>query len=300
MSIRLEERHIMKGVVDALIFKVAQLYSLVHEVVHQLVGINIPGMGILLRLIRRERTLLVKGKSMYFNPDVADCYQRLINGRFNEPETHVFLAEFLQASSIDRVQFVEVGANIGEFIVDMASNSKITNIVAFEPQQACSLAIERTCSLNGMSNVSIINKAVSDSSGVVRFENRPKAQSGSGILANDGNGVDVISTTIDAENLDTSLPTILLIDAEGAELRVMIGGRKFIRQNQPLIVFEYNFVSQRHFTTHQVLAELGEPYALYRLRQDGKLDALLVKTWNLVAVSHKSLFGHLASELFAK
>jgi len=43
MSIRLEERHIMKGVVDALIFKVAQLYSLVHEVVHQLVGIIFRG-----------------------------------------------------------------------------------------------------------------------------------------------------------------------------------------------------------------------------------------------------------------
>jgi hypothetical protein len=82
-----------------------------------------------------------------------------------------------------------------------------------------------------------------------------------------------------------------LIDVEGAELKVMQGGRNFIRNNQPLIIFEYNHVSRRYFTLDEIRKELGEGYHLYRLTATGHLDEDFSTTWNVVALPSAN-FAH--------
>ena len=103
-------------------------------------------------------------------------------------------------------------------------------------------------------------------------------------------------STLDAENLDTDKPLFLLIDVEGAELRVMQGGRSLIQKYRPLIVFEYHEISKRTFSIHEIQAELGEQYELFRLRRDGRLDSELENdTWNAVAIPTEGIW-HASTE----
>ena len=86
-------------------------------------------------------------------------------------------------------------------------------------------------------------------------------------------------------------PSILLIDVEGAELNVLKGGRSFITNNSPLIIFEYNEVSKKYFNLKDVQTVLGKNYKIYRLKADRYLDENYDGTWNMVAVHSNSPFS---------
>jgi FkbM family methyltransferase len=273
--------------IDTVMFAVARLYSRVHEFIHVHLGYNIRGLGYLLRMIKKDRILSVQGKSLYFDSSIADCYDRLVNGRYNEPETHTFIHRLLNHHPETSFQFIDIGANVGEFVIDLGSSHRVSKILAFEPQPSCAAALVKTSNLNNFANVRIVEKAVTDAIGHVKMERRIKGRSGTGILLPGEEGVEVLSTTIDSEALDVSTPSIVLIDAEGAELHIIIGARKFIRENKPLIIFEYNHISKIHFTLDDIQKELGDPYVMYRLRADGFLDKAFDKTWNIVAISRE-------------
>lgn len=71
----------------------------------------------------------------------------------------------------------------------------------------------------------------------------------------------------------------------------------FIRRVRPLIVFEYNIVSKRHFHLCDIEALLGDSYNIYRLREEGLLDSQTDNAWNCVAVPRGSVFGAFSRKL---
>ena len=107
-----------------------------------------------------------------------------------------------------------------------------------------------------------------------------------------------------AGTLDTELPAplplpILLIDVEGAEVRVLKGGAAFIRAHRPLIIFEFNYVSQQVFCLDDVRKELGQDYSIWRLRSDGRLDQDFSQTWNCVGIHKDSVFAQASQKWLA-
>jgi hypothetical protein len=78
--------------------------------------------------------------------------------------------------------------------------------------------------------------------------------------------------------------TILLIDVEGAEPMVIRGGMEFIKQNNPMIIFEFNKVSKKHFNLIDIQNILGESYLIYRIKHDGSLDQDFSNSWNCAAI----------------
>ena len=66
---------------------------------------------------------------------------------------------------------------------------------------------------------------------------------------------------------------------------------------RPLIVFEYNFVSKRHFQLSDIQKLLGADYGIFRLRKDGYLDECVDSAWNCVAVPVGSEFEEMARRL---
>ena len=277
-----------------MIFLLTKLYSYLHEFFHTNFDFNIPGLGFILRKNRKPRILKIKNKLMYFNPKIADSYERLINGRFNEPETHKFLNRILELCSNDCIQFIDVGGNIGEFPLDLGSNKKLEKLIIFEPLEDCAVVILISMLLNGFSNVKVIKKAVTNEVGFVRFKINKKGISGSGITENILDNFKLLqSTTLDLELEKDNKPKILLIDVEGAELKVIKGGIEFIKLCKPLIIFEYNYITQRYFSLSNFKLELPEGYTIFRLRSDGLLDKSFKKIWNLVAVHNESIFYNL-------
>ena len=269
-----------------MLITITKLYSRLHEFIHENFQINIPGLGFLLRQIKKDFSIKFPNGKLWFNHKIADNYGRLINGRFNEKETHLFLNKIFQ--NRNDYSFVDIGANVGEFMLDYSSRKEIVKrVFLFEPQKEQIKALKETIKINNFNHCDLIEKAVSNKTGTLRFNVNSNNTTASGISHDNSSNVIVETTTID-EN--TSSPFVFLIDAEGAELSIFQGGRKFIKNNQPLMIFEYNHISKKHFNLEDVKRELGSNYSIYRLRKDGSLDENFINTWNLVAFPNNNSF----------
>lgn len=270
---------------DSIIFNVCTKYGQLHSLIHNVFGFNIPGYGYLLRKLSKNRIIQFDKKQFFFDHNIADNYARIIYGKYNEPETHSFIRNIID-SSTSKIRFVDIGANIGEFIFDFADHPNIAETVAFEPQDAQYNVIKENIRLNNFNNTEVVKKAVYDKEGTVKFNIEENNQTSSGIREEQSaNFVEIPCTSIDAFFSEKqSIPTIFLIDAEGAELSIIKGGINFIKANQPIIIFEYNYVSKRYFNLSDIEKELGPQYSISRLNNKGELDKDFSKTWNCVAM----------------
>ncbi len=268
------------------------------NVIERRTGYVPKGLGRIAGRIHNGLELNVRGRKFWLNPAVARAYVQLLIGGWNEPATHVFFHEILRRGHSD-IWFVDVGASVGEFVIDMAGIPQVRRVVGFEPNPASAHAIMESARLNGFSNVDVVESAVSDIPKSIRFVFDHKSPTSShreeGSLDSekrDGSVIAVNAVTLDAEMRARHMegPGILLIDVEGGELDVMRGGREFLQSERPLIVFEYNHITRRVFPLQAVRDLLGAQWLLYRLRNDGRVDKDLSDTWNIVAVSEDSMF----------
>lgn len=281
------------------LLKVVIFYSYVYGFFKDNFQLDIPFLGALLRLIDFDFVLTVKGRKIFFNHKVGVCYGRHFSNQWNEPETHLFVSKILAGNSSNFI-FIDVGANVGEFVVDVSSYSNVIEIHAFEPIKECARAIRESCVLNGFDNVHIYNKLVGASSGTADFFQSGNI-SNSSIYADSTNtiapsSIDVVALDDIFEN-STHANSILLIDVEGFEANVIDGGNKFILRTWPVIIFEYNFVSKLHFSINDILSRLDSSWMIYRLRSDGFLDSKHDEAWNCVAFSRHSPNAALLSTL---
>lgn len=249
-----------------------------------------PGLGWLCRRIRREFVLEVEGCRYVFYPPAASMYSFLIGGLFPEKETHAFFQRMLP--SAPPCTFIDVGAAVGEMIADVLRYPAVKAILAFEPNSDYAEACRRHAKLAGYSRLTMVERVVSDREEGVHFVfNRGHGTSGRIASHPDRQTEQVISTTVDAVCADVGGEVLMLIDVEGAELKVLSGARNLIQRAHPLIIFEYNEVSRRHFQLEQIGSVLGEGYTIYRLRSDGMLDDDLQETWNCVVIFEASVWS---------
>jgi FkbM family methyltransferase len=276
-----------------MIFQVVYCYSKLYGFVKDHFRKNLPGLGFALRRIKKDRVLDIDGRKMFLNHKVAVCYGRHISGAWNEPETHTFLNRVISKLNMP-VAFVDVGANIGEMVIDASRHENVTKIFAFEPIADCTEAIKKSLDLNHVQNYSIIQKLVGSDTGVSRF-GASRTIGGSSILSKESSesGNEVAMTTLDLELLSIQNDAIILIDVEGYEPQVLKGGLRFIEERKPLIIFEYNHVSKMHFKSGDIQKILGDSYSIFRLRSDAMLDNNIENAWNCVAISKDSNFSAL-------
>lgn len=282
-----------------------RVYSkLYYFVKHRLHAGNLRGFGFLSRLARRDAILTVEdGARIVFDHQAAANYACLLGGHYNEPETHLFVRRVLDGVAMP-CSFVDVGANIGEMLVDFARHHRVEKALAFEPSARCADIIERSCDLNDLRNVSVMTKAVGERVGCGMMPRDARSQCSTSVrmeeqssTADDTQFESVEVTTLDVEIPNPSGLWVMLIDVEGGELSVMRGGRAFLQIVRPLIIFEYHEVTRTHFSLDDVRDELGQDYELFRLRSDGFLDHDLRQTHNCVAVPRTSPFHALSRNL---
>jgi FkbM family methyltransferase len=268
---------------------IVKLFMRVHEYFHTVLNINLKGVGFFYKHLNYEDYFRFGKKFLYYNPNVRGSYARLINGKYNEPETHIFIRNILNRFNDTVFTLVEVGGNVGEFLIDFGGEKQIEKFYVFEPQSECISALNKTVIKNNFKNVSVVPKAAYDSDGYVSFE-KTESFSSSHIDVNGNSEFKVETVAIDSLNINPK-NLIMLLDAEGAELKIMRGARALIKKEIPLIIFEYNFVTKEHFSIDEVLRELGGDYRLYRLIKNGKLNGDLEgNIWNLVAVNKNGFF----------
>jgi FkbM family methyltransferase len=184
----------------------------------------------------------------------------------------------------DGIQFVNVGANVGEFVIHAGKHAHVKSVVAFEPVEACVAACEKSVGYNKLTNVRLERRVLSERSETVRFRVNEKCAAASSIVGFDDRGTETATSTIDDRLKPWDGPSLLLLDVEGAEVRVLQGAQKYILSTKPVIIFEYNHLSRTFFTLDDVRGALGPRYVVYRLRKDARLDCDFRETWNCIAV----------------
>jgi hypothetical protein len=69
---------------------VAKLYAYIYLFIKKILSINLPGLGFLLRRVKKSTYVKILGLELYFNPGAASSYGLNIIGKLHEPETHLF------------------------------------------------------------------------------------------------------------------------------------------------------------------------------------------------------------------
>ena len=277
-----------------MMFFLARLYAHIVHFSSRRLGLSLPGLGWLLRRSRGEHVLHIEGRKFLFSRHGASMYGVMVLGRYAEPETHRFLTDVLAAVATD-IRFVDVGAAVGEIVIDMAGHALVREVVAIDPDEDNLRAMEGSAQLNGFENIRTVQAVMSDRQETVHFLlNKNRGTSGhiarTAIVGSKPVQAMTLDGLLGVERAGAALKHILLIDVEGAEVKVLRGGRAFIERHQPLIVFEFNALSKQHFKLDDVREILGVDYDIYRLRADGRLDEEFQDSWNCVAVSSESCF----------
>ena len=125
-----------------MIFFIVRMYSIIYGYVKDHLKRNLPGLGYALRKIKSDHILDVQGRKMFLSHKVAVCYGRPISGSWNEPETHAFL-NCLMPKLASTITFVDVGANIGEMMIDISKHKNVKRLIAVEPIAECADAIKK-------------------------------------------------------------------------------------------------------------------------------------------------------------
>lgn len=175
----------------------------------------------------------------------------------SEPHEQAALDRFLQPGDV----FYDIGANVGFFATLAARLVGAGGMVyAFEPNPACALRVKRNAALNSFSQVEVVEAAVSSESGRTRLK-LGHITGASTIMWNASEaGVEVALISVDDFIRDRSArgPTVVMIDAEGAEIRVLEGMQETIRKYRPVIMCEVHWIGEEFLShCHERLIPLG-------------------------------------------
>lgn len=145
-----------------------------------------------------------------------------------EPELQRRIARELEVPGV----FYDVGANVGFYTLLAATRVAPNSVVAFEPLSANLQYLRRHLDLNRLTNVTVLQVAVSDREGQASFMMEPSR--GMGRLQADGN------ERVETSTLDLLLnqdrippPNYIKMDIEGAEHKALLGAEQCFRKFRP-------------------------------------------------------------------
>jgi len=168
--------------------------------------------------LRGRRWVIASGSRFVkgtYEPIQSEAFQRLIR-----PGSVVF----------------DVGAHVGYYsVLSSILAGPRGQVVAFEPLPANLKYLRRHLRLNGCDNVRVLTNCVGNGSSIARFDD--SHGTGVGHLASKGTlEVQVRSLDEMVESGELPVPQFIKIDVEGAELLVLSGAERLLRQHHPILI----------------------------------------------------------------
>ncbi len=137
----------------------------------------------------------------------------------------------------------DVGANVGWYALHLAAADPTAHVVAFEPVPATLAQLKANLALNGLPNVTVVDRGLGERDEELTFYVYPEG-SGGASAANQSGRPSVREVRCRVQRLDDVAatlpagPDLLKIDVEGAELFVLRGAVETLRHHRPAIVCE--------------------------------------------------------------
>ena len=146
-----------------------------------------------------------------------------------EAKKQIAIARMLRPGHI----FYDIGANAGFFtLLGARCVGSSGRVIAVEPLPRNIEMLEKHLAINNISNVRIVEKAISDFVGTARFT--VEGHSTSKISAEGQAVVEVTTLDTIMEELGTP-PNLMKVDIEGAEIELLKGARKVLEQFRPVV-----------------------------------------------------------------
>lgn len=203
------------------------------------------------------------GKGLRFNG--RGCSPGYVAGT-SEPLEQSLLLKYLSPGAV----FYDIGANAGFYGVIAARAVGPTGCVyAFEPMPELAERVRENASLNSMTNLTVVEVAVSNEDGVVNFGAQGSLSMLNSIgAARTANGqVPVRTLRVDTFSAGHRPPSLVLIDIEGDEIPALQGALQTIGTWTPVLMVEVHYLGQVFIDFYeQFLRPLGYEASTY----DGK------------------------------
>ena len=183
----------------------------------------------------------------FFCPSSTTLY-RVESLYTKEPETLNWLKNFKEFNG-KKINFWDIGANIGIYSIYAAIKFKNIEIICFEPSTSNTRTLSRNISINNLyDKIKIFPLALSDKENIISFFNETKFGEGSSIssfnsqLDEVGNLLDkeriknqynIFGTSIDYLLMNTILdcPNYIKIDVDGIEHLILNGAKLLLSNN---------------------------------------------------------------------
>lgn len=188
----------------------------------------------------------------------------------------------------DRI--IEVGANVGTETISFADVvGPEGRVYAFEPLQTNLDYLHRVVQAASLSQVEIVPAAVSDRGGTVRFIPPTNShESGVGHIGAETHHTHAPAVLVECLTLDSFVADkkpirLIVIDAEGAEVAILKGGRHFLQRDRPVIVVEAQEAHLRRFGfgLADLYSELrAHSYSIFEMIRFGLKEVRLGDTHN--------------------
>jgi len=209
-----------------------------------------------------------------------------------DPQLLALANEFVYPGSV----VWDVGANIGLFSVAAAHKAGSKGkVIAIEPDIWLDTLLQRSAHAQpeNTAPINIISAAVADKLGIRNFLIAARARAtnslegfGSTQTGGTRQRQPVITVTLDWLGEYYSLPNILKIDVEGAELEVLLGGLNILKKAMPIIIVEVTHqesIEQIGKLLHELRYELFDADAFSHERKP-----LLKPAYNTLAIPKES------------
>jgi FkbM family methyltransferase len=181
----------------------------------------------------------------------ADRARQYVAGANEIPVQEAFAAHIKPGQT-----FFDIGANVGFFtLLGAKLVSSSGKVFAFEPVPQNAEAIRRNVGLNGFSNVTVMEKAVSRRSGTgdLVLSRHP---GGATLTTGDIAPPDMIGIkSVAIVSIDDLIsigeippPHVVKIDVEGAEVEVLEGMAETVRKHRPVLIYEIDDLDKQAFT----------------------------------------------------
>lgn len=173
------------------------------------------------------------------SPSDAAVGRHVLAGHYEDEVAAVFRSVLRPGMNV-----VDIGANIGFFTMLAASLvGPSGSVLAVEPNPRNARMIEVSRTLNGFSNVTVLQAAAGRETGLLALHTSHSNGTTSPLQGVDA---DILSArTVPCLALDRIVPArqpvhLIKIDVEGAEYNALLGCEALLRRNRPVIVSEFS------------------------------------------------------------
>ena len=164
------------------------------------------------------------------------------------PDWMTFLLKKLTKFQSEDECFFDVGANLGQTLINYRTVEVKKKYIGFEPDPYCVVYLKRLIELNKMTNTSIAPVGLSESERLLKLYSSSPTDSGASLRSNLRPTRKLYSSIVPTFKLDNVVQqlkpkpvSLLKIDVEGWELEVLKGMSDIFQSDRPTIICEIIF-----------------------------------------------------------